>query len=236
MELVPFRSVAALSVAYAVQNGFYSQGKDVADAPFGLDHTRRTRIGLQFAPQAQDLDVDAAIEDVFVYAGGLQQMLPREGTLRRFQERKQQAVFPFGQGNRIPRGIEQASAAALQPPAVKSVSAPLGIMGARGASHLVSPQNRADAGKQLPETERLGNVIVGTELEADDTVDFITAMPCGDDNRTSEWERISRKRSSPSSWPSRRSRMIRLGFAAAKWRLNSLRLDTAPAGTLCSSK
>ena len=83
---------------------FYSQGKDVADAPFGLDHARRTRIGLQFAPQAQDLDVDAAIEDVFVHAGGLQQMLPREGTLRRFQERKQQAVFPFGQGNRIPAG------------------------------------------------------------------------------------------------------------------------------------
>ena len=99
------------------------------------------------------------------------------------EERKQQAVFPFGQGNRISRGIEQASAAALQPPAVKSVSAPLGITGVRGASHLVSPQNRADAGKQLPETERLGNVIVGTELEADDTVDFITAMPCGDDNR-----------------------------------------------------
>src|SRR4051794_22588931 len=162
---------------------FYSQGKDVADAAFGLDHARRTWIGLKFAPQAQDLDVDAAIEDVFVHAGGLQQMLARERTLRRFQERQQQAIFAFGQGNRIPLGIEQASAAAFQTPAVKSVSTPFGIMGTRGASHLVSPQNRADAREQFSETEWLGDVIVGTELEADDTVDFITAMPRRDDDR-----------------------------------------------------
>jgi hypothetical protein len=47
----------------------------------------------------------------------------------------------------------------------------------------VSPQNRADAREQFPETERLGDVIVGTELKADDTVDFITAMPGRDDDR-----------------------------------------------------
>ena len=29
---------------------FYRQRKDVADAAFGLDHARRTWIGLQFAP------------------------------------------------------------------------------------------------------------------------------------------------------------------------------------------
>src|SRR4051812_47990885 len=110
-------------------------------------------------------------------------MLTCEGTLRRFQERQQQAIFAFGQGNRIPLGIEQTSAAAFQTPPVKSVSAPFGIMGTRGASHLVSPQNRANAREQFPETERLGDVIVGTELEADDTVNFITAMPRRDDDR-----------------------------------------------------
>src|SRR3954471_15026436 len=110
-------------------------------------------------------------------------MLTREGPRRRSQERKQQAIFAFSQGNRIPLGIEQASAAAFQPPAVKSVSAPFGIMGARGTSHLVSPQDRADPREQFPETERLGDVIVGTEFEADDTVDFITTMPRGDDDR-----------------------------------------------------
>src|SRR4051812_40974469 len=164
-------------------------------------------------------------------------MLTRKGPLRRFQECKQQAVFAFGQGNRIPLGIEQASAAAFQPPAVKSVSAPLGIMGTRGASHLVSPQNRADPREQFPETERLGDVIVGTELEADDTVDFITTVPCCDNNRN---VRVG------ANFPQEVQPVIlaeskiqndqRLGLAPAKWRLNSLRLDTAPAGTLCSSK
>ena len=40
--------------------------KDIADAAFGLDDMWRLRVCLQFAPQPQHLNVDAAIEDVFV--------------------------------------------------------------------------------------------------------------------------------------------------------------------------
>src|ERR1700742_2766445 len=53
---------------------------------------------------------------------------------------------------------------------------------------------------------------------------------------TSEWERISLKRSNPSSWPSRRSKIIRLGEITAKYRFNSDLFDADFVGTLLSSK
>lgn len=53
----------------------YRNREHIADAALGLDDSRRTRIGLQLAPQPQHLDVDAAIENVFMDAGRLQQML-----------------------------------------------------------------------------------------------------------------------------------------------------------------
>jgi hypothetical protein len=54
---------------------FDGQRKYVANAAFGQDDARRVWIGLQLAPQAQDLHVDAAIEDIFVDAGRLQKVL-----------------------------------------------------------------------------------------------------------------------------------------------------------------
>jgi hypothetical protein len=38
------------SLGRARSERFYRQRKDVADAAFGLNHARRARIGLQFAP------------------------------------------------------------------------------------------------------------------------------------------------------------------------------------------
>ena len=54
---------------------FDVQREYVANAAFGQDDTRRVWIGLQLAPQAQHLNVDAAIEDIFVDAGRLQKVL-----------------------------------------------------------------------------------------------------------------------------------------------------------------
>src|SRR5260221_13341390 len=69
--------------------------KDIADAAFGLDDTWRLRVCLQFAPQPQHLNIDAAIEDVFVEPGRLQQMLARKRPFRRIEEGQQQGVFAF---------------------------------------------------------------------------------------------------------------------------------------------
>ena len=53
---------------------FDGQRKHVANAAFGQDDARRA-IGLQLAPQAQHLNVDTTIEDIFVDAGRLQKVL-----------------------------------------------------------------------------------------------------------------------------------------------------------------
>jgi hypothetical protein len=65
---------------------FHLPSKDISDSALGLDDLRRARIVLQFAAKAKNLDVDAAIEDVFVDSSRLQKMLPAEWTLGSVQE------------------------------------------------------------------------------------------------------------------------------------------------------
>jgi hypothetical protein len=49
--------------------------KDIANAAFGPDDTWCLRVYLQLAPQPKHPNIDAAIEDVFVEPGRLQQIL-----------------------------------------------------------------------------------------------------------------------------------------------------------------
>ena len=44
---------------------------------------------VQLAPRPQDLDIDAAIENILVNSGGLQQVFPRQRPLRRFEKGQQ---------------------------------------------------------------------------------------------------------------------------------------------------
>ena len=45
---------------------FHLASEHVSDTSFGLDHLRRAWVPFQFAAKTKNLDVDAAIEDVFV--------------------------------------------------------------------------------------------------------------------------------------------------------------------------
>ena len=65
------------------------QREHVANAALGLNHARCTGIGLQLALQPQDLDIDAAIENIVVNPTGLQQMFSRERLARCFEKSKQ---------------------------------------------------------------------------------------------------------------------------------------------------
>src|SRR5260221_14668117 len=103
--------------------------KEIANAAFGPDDTWRLRVYLQFAPQPQPLNIDAAIEDVFVEPGCLQQILARKRSLRRIEEGQQQGVLAFAQGNRPFPRIDEASAATIKPPSAELVSAPLDVAG-----------------------------------------------------------------------------------------------------------
>src|SRR5260370_17459059 len=116
-------SVKRLALRYAAPIRptalFDGNCKDIANAAFGPDDTWRLRVYLQLTPQPQHLNIDAAIEDVFVEPGRLQQILARKRSLRRIEEGQQQGVLAFAQGNRPFLRIAQTPAAPLNPPSAE---------------------------------------------------------------------------------------------------------------------
>ena len=117
----------------SVEGGFDRQGEHVADAALGPDDSGRSRIGLELAPQPQDLHVDAAVEDILVHAGRLQQMLAAERSLRRVEKGDQQGIFALGQRDVGSVGIGQTPGAPVELPAAEPAAAPLRIPWRRGA-------------------------------------------------------------------------------------------------------
>ena len=76
-----------VSCEQALSSGqFDRQREHVADAALCLDDAGRARIAFQFAPQPQDLYVDATVEDIFMNAGRLKQILAAEKSLRRVEK------------------------------------------------------------------------------------------------------------------------------------------------------
>src|SRR5262245_5259176 len=109
-------------------------GKHISHAALGLDDARRARVAFELAPQAKNLHVDAAIENIFMHARGVQKVLPAERALRRLEKGDQQGILAFGQCYRsIDRGGEPPSLA-VELPAAKSKTAPPGIASRRGTS------------------------------------------------------------------------------------------------------
>src|SRR5262249_55859405 len=76
----------------------------------------------------------------------------------------------------------QAPAAALELPAVESITAPLGIAKSCGATDLLASQNRSDPRQEFPKAERLRYIVVGAKLEADDAIDLVSAVAGHNDN------------------------------------------------------
>jgi len=162
---------------------FDRQSEHVADAALGLNYARCTGIGLQLAPQPQDLDIDAAVKNILVNSGGLQQMFPRQRPLRRFEKGQQQRILAFAQRDRCPIGIEESSAAPFELPAIKSVPASFRIARSCKPPHFLPPQYGTDAGKQFPEAERFYDIVVRTEFQTNDAIDFVGTMASRNDDR-----------------------------------------------------
>gem|GEM_PF-6130986 len=179
-ELISAMDNVVTTVTWRCHNGglerFYRQCENIADAALGLNHTWRARIDLELASQSQHLDIDTPIENVLVNTRGLQQILPRERSLRRLKKGEQQGILALAQGDRGRVRINELSAAPLKHPTVEPVAASLRIARPRSPSHFLSPQDGADAREQFPETKGLYDVIVRAEFKADNTVDFFGAM------------------------------------------------------------
>src|SRR5499427_6609456 len=111
-------------------------GEHITYAALGLNNARRARVAFELAPQAKNLHVDAAIENILMHARGLQQVLPAERALRRLKKGDQQGVLAFGQSYQSAGWVGEPSSLAVEMPAAKSKAAPLGITRRRGTSDI----------------------------------------------------------------------------------------------------
>ncbi len=124
---------------------------------------------VELAAQAADLDVDGPVVGVaFTAAGQVQQLVAGQHALRAFDEGAQQRELAARQVDH--HRLRRAQLAADQ------VQAPAGELAGRahaviyGARLLAAAQHRADAGQQLARIARLGQIVVGAQLEPDDAV------------------------------------------------------------------
>src|SRR6202165_2203694 len=127
------------SVAFRCSKRLDYRRKDIANAALRLDYTWRIRVDLELASQTQDLDIDASVENVLADSRCLKKHLPCERPLWRFEKRKQQGIFAFGQRDRRDVRIDEATGATFKRPAVKPVAAPLRVVGSRCAAPFVPP-------------------------------------------------------------------------------------------------
>jgi hypothetical protein len=100
--------------------------ENIAHPALGLDDAWGARVGFELAPQPQNLDVYATVEDILVHAGCLQQMLASERPLGCIEKRSQQGVLALGQWDETSARVGEAPGAAVELPAAKPASNPLG--------------------------------------------------------------------------------------------------------------
>src|ERR1700692_2064300 len=128
---------------------FDRRAERIAHAALGHDELGLRGIGLDLAAQAQYLNVDRAIMDlVVIHPAGLEQWIAREDALWRRQQSREQIEFTVRKHNSL--------SASRQPPRSQveleideAVGAQLSLPRFRQRWPLGSPQDGADAGKQL---------------------------------------------------------------------------------------
>ena len=138
---------------------------------------------LQFAAKAENLNVNASIEHVFVDSGGLQKVLPAKRPLGSVEEGDKQPVFAFGQRNVRAIRIGKPSGAQIELPAGKPIAAAFWLPCRGGADPVQPPNDCAHPRKKLAQVEWLRHIVVGAELETDDPVDLIPAVAGDYDHR-----------------------------------------------------
>src|SRR5918994_93375 len=142
----------------------------IADPAHGQDQLRRLRLGLELLAQMPDMDVDRPrIAVGGVSPDALEQHRTAEYPPWRARKRRQDLELDV----RKPHGL----AAHLDEPLLE-VDPQLTRLDRLlellfGVSERGAPQHRLDAAAELAHRERLRDVVVGAELEAEDLVDLL---------------------------------------------------------------
>ena len=150
-----------------------SAAKDelVARAANGLHAVVVGRISCEFTAQAADVHVEAAIEGIeFSAEHGLSEGLALDNFSRRAHEDFEQGELDVGE---FDEGVVLANGAGggIEDQVFDDEGG--GFVGCDGRGGATA--DGADAGEQLAGVEGLGEVVVGTHLEADDAVDVFAA-------------------------------------------------------------
>jgi hypothetical protein len=161
---------------------FDRQIEEVTDPALGSNDWCRFWAYFEYAPQPEDLNVNAPIEDMCVNSRCLQQMCTAESALRSINEDRQEGIFAPRQTDQSPIRRGQSPPTSVQSPAAKPALAGLhialeGVMRAHSA-----PQDRANSGKKFAKTEGLGEMVVGAQFQSDDAIDLRAIRPAGDDH------------------------------------------------------
>ncbi len=146
----------------AESDAFNGYSEHISNAALGLYDAGRAGIALELAPEAEDLHVDAAIEDILVNAGCLQKVFSAQWTLRCFEEGEQHRILTLGQRDWGACRIGKLPDPPIKLPAGESKAASLGIANRCCSADIEPSQNRTDARKKFTQIEWLCHVIVGT--------------------------------------------------------------------------
>ncbi len=176
-----------------------------------------------FFAQPADLDIDRPIERRrFTSTGLLEQEVAREHPVGMLDEGAEDREFARGQRDLPALAIDKPARGQVELPMRESVDVALcsGCGGRRGAGD--SAKHGPDPRQKLADVERLGDVVVGADLEADDLVDRIAATADDHGSPHCQCSRSCRAIENPSSPGKPRSSSTSCGGSAAISRRSSV--------------
>src|SRR6188768_2096765 len=145
----------------------------VAGASHGEDQLRPHRVGLELRAQPVDVRRHGVLVTVVrVAPHRVEQLRAREHVPGMAREVQQEVELERREVDRMAAVADLALGRLHLEIAVADRLRLRLRIGTRRAQQVGAPQQRLDAGEQLGERERLGQVVVGTELEAEHTVEL----------------------------------------------------------------
>lgn len=151
-------------------------GKQISRAPRCFDEFWIARVVFQFAAQAADLRVDAAVEDVAGAAAFdfLEQLIPGQNDIGMFDERREQCVFGCAEGDDDTVAIHDLAFGTVQHPATEA-HALTRSRALSGRKLVCAAQDCVNTRQEFARAEGLGDIVVGADFEADYAVKFFGA-------------------------------------------------------------
>src|SRR5215470_16455279 len=162
-------------MALSSRRSSVSRRRELVTLPVhGDDERGPIGIGLELPSEPQDVRVHRSRGgELFVPPDLVEQAVARDGLTPVLQEVREQVEFLAGEGE-LTAGLEDLAAATVHAHVAKGQLVRL-------LAWTRPPQHRAYAGQQLTQRERLGQVIVGAQLQPAHTIDFLPARREHDD-------------------------------------------------------